>query len=127
RPAAVRLQALPPDPDAVPHWITDPAELDNRIARRPRRIGLDTEFIRERTYWPQLALVQIALGDGDDDILLVDPLAPGITDALRPLLTDANVLKVMHSPSEDLVAFKHACKVVPQPRSEARRVGKGRS
>jgi ribonuclease D len=98
----------------VPHWITDPAELDNRIARRPLRVGLDTEFIRERTYWPQLALVQIALGD-DDDILLVDPLAPGITDALRPLLTDAAVLKVMHSPSEDLVAFKHACGAVPQP------------
>jgi len=106
----------------VPHWITDPAELNARIARRPQRIGLDTEFIRERTYWPQLALVQIALGDGashgdvaDDDILLVDPLAPGITDALRPLLTDASVLKIMHSASEDLVAFKHACGVVPQP------------
>jgi len=99
----------------VPHWITDPTELDSRLAGHPRRIGLDTEFIRERTYWPQLALVQIALGDGDDDILLVDPLAPGITDALRPLLTDATVLKVMHSPSEDLVAFMHSCGVVPQP------------
>ncbi|GAA3930758.1 ribonuclease D [Luteimonas lutimaris] len=99
----------------MPHWITDPAELDSRLAGHPRRIGLDTEFIRERTYWPQLALVQIALGDGDDDILLVDPLAPGITDALRPLLTDATVLKVMHSPSEDLVAFMHSCGVVPQP------------
>ncbi len=99
----------------MPHWITDPAELDNRLAQRPRRIGLDTEFIRERTYWPQLALVQIALGDHDDDILLVDPLRPGITDALRPLLTDTAVLKVMHSPSEDLVAFRHACEAVPQP------------
>jgi ribonuclease D len=113
--ATVRLRAPPLNADAVPHWITDPTELDNRIARRPRRIGLDTEFIRERTYWPQLALVQVALGDDDNDILLVDPLAPGITDALRPLLTDAAVLKVMHSPSEDLVAFKHACGVVPQP------------
>jgi len=99
----------------VPHWITDPAELDDRLARRPRRIGLDTEFIRERTYWPQLALVQVAIGEGDDDILLVDPLCPGITDALRPVLTDAAVLKVMHSPSEDLVAFMRACGAVPQP------------
>lgn len=97
----------------MPHWITDPADLDTRIAHRPARIGLDTEFIRERTYWPQLALVQIALDEGD--ILLVDPLSPGIADALRPLLTDAAVLKVMHSPSEDLVAFRHACGVVPQP------------
>lgn len=101
----------------MPHWITDPAELESRIAGRPRRIGLDTEFIRERTYWPQLALVQIALGDdaSGDGILLVDPLASGIADALRPLLVDASVLKIMHSASEDLVAFKHACGVVPQP------------
>lgn len=112
--ATVRLRPPLSNADTVPDWITDPAELDNRIARRPQRVGLDTEFIRERTYWPQLALVQIALGD-DGDILLVDPLAPGITDALRPLLTDTSVLKVMHSPSEDLVAFKHACGVVPQP------------
>ena len=101
----------------MPHWITDPAELESRIAGRPQRIGLDTEFIRERTYWPQLALVQIAIGGdaNDDGILLVDPLAPGINDALRALLTDTSVLKVMHSASEDLVAFKHACGVVPQP------------
>ena len=101
----------------MPHWITDPAELESRIAGRPQRIGLDTEFIRERTYWPQLALVQISIGGdaNDDGILLVDPLAPGITDALRALLTDTSVLKVMHSASEDLVAFKHACGVVPQP------------
>lgn len=101
----------------MPQWITDPAELDSRIAGRPQRIGLDTEFIRERTYWPQLALVQIAIGGdaNDDGILLVDPLAPGITDALRALLTDTSVLKIMHSASEDLVAFKHACGVVPQP------------
>src|SRR3546814_3602135 len=89
--------------------------MERRIAQHPGRIGLDTEFIRERTYWPQLALVQVSLGDGDDDILLVDPLAPGITDALRPLLTDTAVLKVMHSPSEDLVAFMHACGAAPQP------------
>src|SRR3546814_4570880 len=84
--------------------------LELRIAQHPGRIGLDTEFIRERTYWPQLALVQVSLGDGDDDILLVDPLAPGITDALRQLLTDTAVLKVMHSPTKDLVAFMHACR-----------------
>lgn len=104
----------------MPHWITDPAELDTRLARRPQRIGLDTEFIRERTYWPQLALVQIAIGDGPPgntatDILLVDPLAPGIAAALVPILTDPSVLKIMHSASEDLVALKHTCSVVPQP------------
>lgn len=96
----------------MPHWITQPADLDAYLQRRPARIGLDTEFIRERTYWPQLALVQIAV---DDEILLVDPLAPGITDALKPWLASPDIVKVMHSASEDLVAFKCTCGVLPRP------------
>lgn len=96
----------------MPHWINTPAALDAHLQRRPTRIGLDTEFVRERTFWPQLALVQIAL---EDDVLLVDPLAPGMTDALRPWLLDASITKVMHSASEDLVAFKVACDALPSP------------
>lgn len=94
------------------HWISDPSELQARLAERPARVGLDTEFIRERTYWPQLALVQLAI---NEDILLIDPLVPGMCDALAPLLTDPGVLKIMHSASEDVVAFKRACGVVPSP------------
>jgi ribonuclease D len=93
-------------------WIATPTDLHARFDTKPPRIGLDTEFIRERTWWPQLALVQIAL---DDAVLLVDPLAPGIADALAPILVDPAILKVMHSASEDLVAFKHACGVLPEP------------
>src|SRR3954469_4863071 len=93
-------------------WIRDPAELAGHFATPPLRVGLDTEFVRERTWWPQLALVQLAL---DDRVLLVDPLVPGMCEALAPLLADSAVLKVMHSASEDLVALKHACGVVPAP------------
>lgn len=98
-------------------WISTPAALQAHFTHAPSRIGLDTEFIRERTYWPQLALVQIAIGDTDDDqtVLLIDPLVPGMTAALAPILANEAILKVMHSPSEDLVAFKHACGVVPKP------------
>ena len=101
-------------------WIDTPDALRARLANLPASIGLDTEFIRERTYWPQLALVQVALGDASDptasgDVLLVDPLVPGMADALVPLLTDPGVLKLMHSPSEDLVAFQHTCGVLPAP------------
>lgn len=98
-------------------WITDPAALQAHFAHTPARIGLDTEFIRERTYWPQLALVQIALetASGEPQILLIDPLVPGMTAALAPILADEAILKLMHSPSEDLVAFRHACGVVPKP------------
>ncbi len=96
----------------MPHWIDTPAALDAQLQRRPARIGLDTEFVRERTFWPQLALVQIAI---DDDVLLVDPLVPGMTDALRSWLLDTSITKVMHSASEDLVAFKFACDALPSP------------
>jgi ribonuclease D len=96
----------------VAYWIKHPAELEERYRQRPDRIGLDTEFIREKTYWPQLALVQMAVGD---EILLIDPLIPGMTDALRPWLEDPQILKVMHSASEDLVAFKCACNALPKP------------
>lgn len=96
-------------------WIRDPAELTARLATASSRVGLDTEFVRERTWWPQLALVQIALDDAQGSILLADPLAPGITDALAPMLADPGVVKVMHSASEDLVALKRHCGVVPSP------------
>lgn len=93
-------------------WIDDPQQLREHLQAPPPRVGLDTEFIRERTYWPQLALVQLALGER---VLLVDPLREGMADALRPLLTDPAVTKVMHSASEDLVALHCGCGVVPTP------------
>ena len=93
-------------------WITTPAELDAYFQQRPARIGLDTEFIRERTFWPQLALVQMAVGQ---DILLIDPLIPGMAEALAPWLADESITKVMHSASEDLVAFKWTCGALPRP------------
>ncbi|MEA9829139.1 ribonuclease D [Xanthomonas campestris pv. raphani] len=96
----------------MPHWITHPSELTERLQLRPSRIGLDTEFIRERTYWPQLALVQMAIGE---EILLIDPLIPGMTDALKDWLIAPDIVKVMHSASEDLVTFKCACGVLPRP------------
>ncbi len=96
----------------MPVWIDDPATLSAHLQDPPAWVGMDTEFIRERTYWPQLALVQLAIGE---HILLIDPLAPGMADALRPLLTNPGVLKVMHSASEDLVALSHDCGALPAP------------
>lgn len=97
------------------HWIDTPDALRAHLNPLPTAIGLDTEFIRERTYWPQLALVQIALSDAEQDILLVDPLRPGMPQALAELLSDHRVLKIMHSPSEDLVVFRHTCGALPTP------------
>ncbi len=110
--SAVRLAHFPLADHPLSIWISDPEALTQRLATRPTRIGLDTEFIRERTYWPQLALVQIAI---DDEVLLLDPLVPGMTAALAPLLADAAMLKIMHSASEDMVALQRACGVAPRP------------
>jgi ribonuclease D len=102
----------------VPRWIHAPDALEPLIAAPPAVLALDTEFVRERTYWPQLALVQIAPADGeidDNDILLVDPLVPGMPEALARLLGDPRSLKLMHSAGEDLIALRHTCGVLPQP------------
>ena len=96
----------------MPLWINDPAALSAHLQDPPAWVGLDTEFIRERTYWPQLALVQMSIRD---EILLIDLLVPGMNDTLRPLLDNPAVLKVMHSASEDLVALSHDCGALPAP------------
>lgn len=71
--------------------------------------ALDTEFIRERTYHPQLALVQIAGSDGR--ILLIDPTVAGMGQVLAPSIAGCEAL--MHSASEDLQAFRHALGCLP--------------
>ena len=76
-------------------------------------VTIDTEFIRERTYWPKLCLVQIA---GPDDAVAIDPLADGIDLApLCELLNDAPVLKVFHSARQDIEIFCHMTGRVPAP------------
>ena len=63
------------------------------------RIGLDTEFLRERTYRAQLCLVQVATAD---EAVCIDPLAlPDLAPLARVLATDG-VLKVMHASRQDL-------------------------
>lgn len=95
-------------------WIDTPHALSERLAAWAGQplVALDTEFIRERTYYPQLALVQLAV---PGEILLVDPLVPGMDAALRPLLVDPAVTKLMHSASEDLQALQRGCAALPSP------------
>jgi ribonuclease D len=95
-------------------WIDTPERLAAHLAGWAGQtlVALDTEFIRERTFYPQLALVQLAV---PGDVVLVDPLVPGMADALRPLLVDPAVTKLMHSASEDLQALQRGCGALPSP------------
>jgi ribonuclease D len=71
-------------------------------ARAEGSVAIDTEFMWERTYAPQLCLVQIAVGD---EIVLIDPLAGASLDTIAALVGDPAVEIVMHAPSADLLAF----------------------
>lgn len=76
-------------------------------------ITVDTEFMREKTYWPQLCLVQLG---GPDEAAAIDPLAEGIDLApLYALMANPNVLKVFHAARQDIEIFLHLSGKVPTP------------
>ena len=76
-------------------------------------ITVDTEFMRERTFWPILCLAQVA---GPDEAAAIDTLAPGLDLApLYELLADPSVLKVFHAARQDLEIFHHLDGRVPTP------------
>jgi ribonuclease D len=94
--------------------ITDTDTLAAFCARmRPERfVAFDTEFMRDRTYWPKLCLVQAA---GADEAVAIDALAPGLDLApLLELMAEPTVLKVMHAARQDLEIF-HRLGQLPRP------------
>lgn len=80
-------------------------------------VTVDTEFLRERTYYAKLCLVQLAFpGDGEDDAVLVDPLSPNLSlDPLYALFRDTSVVKVFHAARQDLEIFFVEGQVFPEP------------
>jgi ribonuclease D len=80
-------------------------------------VTVDTEFLRERTYYSQLCLIQLAVpGEGDDTAVLVDPLAGGLDLApLYGLFRDTSVVKVFHAARQDLEIFYVDAGVIPDP------------
>lgn len=85
-------------------YITDTGELAAFVARARRHaaVGIDTEFMRERTYFARLCLVQLAT---DDEAVIVDPLAVPDLSPLKALLVDKKVVKVLHAGVQDLEIF----------------------
>ena len=88
-------------------------QLCDNLSDRPF-ITIDTEFLREKTYYPKLCLIQIA--DPEKNAVAIDPLANNIDlEPLFKLLDNKNVLKVFHAGRQDLEIFYIQGDVVPQP------------
>ena len=95
--------------------ITDTETLAGFCARQKgaRFVAVDTEFMRERTYWPILCVVQVA---GAEEAVAIDALAPGIELApLLALMADPLILKVFHAARQDLEIFFQLSGQVPHP------------
>ena len=97
------------------HLISDTAALSaacDRLATHPF-VTVDTEFLRETTYYPKLCLIQIA---SPDEAVLVDPLSPDLD--LTPffgLMVNENVVKVFHAARQDLEIVWLLGRVLPTP------------
>jgi ribonuclease D len=96
--------------------ITDSATLADLCARLAHAdyVCVDTEFMRENSYWPELCLIQIA---DDKEAAAIDPMAPGLD--LGPLLelmvNNENVLKVFHAGGQDLEIVYNLTGKTPHP------------
>jgi len=96
----------------------DYIDSDGSLAQFCRALGgaeccaIDTEFIRESTYYPELALIQIA---GNDLLACIDPLAIGDFTPLAGILVNDKLLKVFHSSSQDLEILYQKFGEVPGP------------
>nr|WP_255555614.1 ribonuclease D [Enterovibrio paralichthyis] len=94
--------------------VTELSQLE-RVCERARQVPvvmLDTEFVRTRTLYPRLGLIQ--LYDGET-LSLIDPIELEDMSPFVALLTDTSVKKVLHACSEDLEVFHHCFGVMPTP------------
>nr|WP_108177493.1 ribonuclease D [Phreatobacter oligotrophus] len=91
---------------------SDLAAVCARLARHPF-VTVDTEFLRETTFWPKLCVIQLA---STDEAVAVDALAPGLD--LGPffdLMIDPAVVKVFHAARQDVEIIWHLSKRIPTP------------
>lgn len=93
--------------------ITQTSELQKwcMAAKEQPYITVDTEFVRVKTLFPNLGLIQ--LYDGHD-LVLVDPIATDDLTPLWDLFCDPNIVKVLHACSEDLEVFQHSGNIIPK-------------
>lgn len=95
-------------------YIDSQEQLEAFIARAQDSsvLAIDTEFLREKTYYAKLCLIQMAT---DDEVVIVDPFAVRDLKVLAPLLQDESVVKLFHAGSQDLEIIYHQIGVLPKP------------
>jgi len=81
-------------------------------AHKTDAVALDTEFVWERTHFPRLGLIQLALSD--EECFLIDPIALEDLSPLGKLLADPAVVKIFHDAPQDLTILRNATKHDPQ-------------
>lgn len=93
--------------------ITKQQDFENFLidANNSKVVAIDTEFLRDKTYWPKLCLLQMAT---DDKFVLVDPFKVDIK-SLKKLFQNNNVVKLFHSPRQDIEILLNEVGVMPDP------------
>jgi ribonuclease D len=111
----MRMPRSPRESFAPPVLVTETdalAALCERLSAEPY-VTIDTEFMRERTYWPELCVVQLG---GRADVAVIDALAAGMDlTPLGRLLADTRVVKVFHAARQDVEIFLQLFGAVPVP------------
>ena len=81
-------------------------------ARLSSVLAIDTEFLRERTYYAKLCLIQLAT---DSEVVIVDPFEVTDLSVMKPLLEDPDVMKIFHAAGQDLEIIWHEVGCMPKP------------
>lgn len=98
--------------------ITKPDELAGFIKRAQESsvLAVDTEFIREKTYYPRLCLIQCAIEcEGHVECVTIDPLAVHNLTPLKPLFENESIVKIFHACTQDVEILLDELGAIPRP------------
>lgn len=95
-------------------YITDQKQLKQFVERAKKSpiLAVDTEFLREKTYWPRLCLIQLAT---EDESVAVDPFRVKDLSPLAELFVDERIVKLFHAAGQDMELIVHEMGVIPKP------------
>ena len=96
------------------HYIKETNHLNELCSKlnKSEFLSIDTEFIREKTYWPKLCLIQVFNGK---EQIIIDPLAKDIDlKSFFEILNNKEIVKIFHSGRQDIEIFYNLTKKIPQ-------------